>query len=224
MSLSHASAPGQRSGFTVVEALIVMTTLVILCGSLIMCNLYGVSMAVRQQIWLSASDDAGQALGKLMTDVRSGVSNCVGYGNLGGFTNASTNIWQQGNALKIYLGNTNGTTNGSWILYYYDPPSSNLYRTNWTDTSSGNFDMVTANTVMTNNMYNSNIFSTYGVYNGMWVPETNGGIGDQNLVGTPLILVCLGFTRLQNPQNVIAPGSPVEFYQIVTMIAPRSRP
>src|ERR1700675_714366 len=127
ISLSHSTAVGQRSGFTLVESLIVMTTLVLLCGSVIMCNLYGVSMAQRQQIWLSASDDAGQALGKLMSDIRSGASNYVGNGRLAGFTPAPTNgtVWQQGNALKIYLANTNGVANGAFVMYYYDPPSSN---------------------------------------------------------------------------------------------------
>jgi type II secretory pathway pseudopilin PulG len=217
VSLSNTIANGQRGGFTLVEALVVMATLVLLCGSIIMCNLYGVSMAARQQIWLSASDDAAQTLGKLLTDVRSGASNYVGNGNLGGFTNAATNVWQQGNALMIYQANTNGLTNGAWIMYYYDPASSNLYRTNWTGTGTGDFELVTANMLMTNNMYNSNIFSAYNVYNNVWVPETNG-------VGTPLILVCLAYTKLQNPQIVIAPGSPVDFYQIVTMIASRNRP
>jgi len=214
--LSNKPANGQRSGFTAVEALVVMATLVLLCGSIIMCNLYGLSMAARQQIWLSASDDAAQTMGKLMTDIRSGASNYVGNGNLGGFTNAATNVWQQGNALKIYQANTNGVTNGAWVMYYYDPPSSNLYRTNWNGSGGGDFALVTANMLMTNNIYNSNIFSAYNVYNNVWVPETNE-------VGTPLILVCLSYTKLQNPQIVIAPGSPVDFYQIVTMIASRNR-
>jgi hypothetical protein len=217
VNLSKSMAIGQRSGFTVVEALVVMATLVILCGSIIMCNLYGVSMAARQQIWLSASDDSAQTLGKLMTDIRSGASNYVGNGNLGGFTNAATNVWQQGNALMIYQANTNGLTNGAWIMYYYDPGSSNLFRTNWTGNGSGDFDKATANMLMTNNMYNSNIFSAYNLVNNVWVPETNGA-------GTPLILVCLAYTKLQNPQIDIAPGSPVDFYQIVTMIASRNRP
>jgi len=221
VNLSRPSATRQRSGFTLVESVIVMATLVILSGSVIMCNLYGLSMAQRQQIWLSASDDAGQAMGKLMSDIRSGASNYVGSGSLAGFTPAPTNgtVWQQGNALKIWLANTNGVTNGAFIMYYYDPPSSNLYRTNWNVTGNGvgDVDMVTANMVMTNNMYNSNIFSAYNVVNGIWTPETNG-------VGTPLIQVCLAFSKLQNPQVVIAPGSPVDFYQIVTMIASRNRP
>jgi hypothetical protein len=218
LNYSNPVAVGQRSGFTAIETLVVMATLVILCGSMIMCNLFGVSMAARQQIWLTASDDASQSFGKIMTDVRSGCSNYVGSGNLGGFTNASTTTWQQGNALMIYGCNSNGVTNGTFTMYYYDGGSSNLYRTNWDGTRGvGNFDMVTANMVMTNNMYNSNIFSAYNVYNGVWVPETNG-------VGTPLILICLAFTKLQNPQVDIAPGSPVDFYQIVTMIASRNRP
>jgi type II secretory pathway pseudopilin PulG len=216
VDLFNTKASGQRSGFTLIETLVVMATLVLLIGSMVMCNLYGLSMAQRQQIWLSASDDAAQTLGKMMTDIRSGASNYVGNGNLAGFTNAGTNVWQQGNALKIYQANTNGVTNGAWIMYYYDPPSSNLYRTNWTGNGTGDFELVTANMVMTNNMYNSNIFSAYNVYNGVWVPETNG-------VGTPLILVCLAYTKLQNPQIDIAPGSPVDFYQIVTMIASRNR-
>jgi hypothetical protein len=145
----------------------------------------------------------------------------VGSGNLSGFTPAPTNgtVWQQGNALKIWLANTNGVTNGAFIMYYYDPGTSNLYRTNWNVTGSGagDVDMVTANMVMTNNMYNSNIFSAYNVVNGVWTPETNG-------VGTPLIQVCLAFSKLQNPQIDISPGSPVDFYQIVTMIASRNRP
>jgi len=217
VNLSNTIAAGQRSGFTLVEVLVVMGTLVILMGSIVMCNLYGVSMAARQQIWLSASDDAAQTLGKMMTDIRSGASNSIGNGNLASFTPAGSNIWQQGNALKIYQANTNGLTNGAWVMYYYDPASSNLYRTNWTGNGNGDFRLVTDNMLMTNNMYNSNIFSAYNVYNSVWVPETNG-------VGTPLILVCLSYTKLQNPQIEIAPGSPVDFYQIVTMIASRNRP
>ncbi|HEY3864384.1 MAG TPA: prepilin-type N-terminal cleavage/methylation domain-containing protein [Verrucomicrobiae bacterium] len=217
IKLTQSAVAAQRSGFTLIEALIVMVTLVILAGTIILTNLWGASMAVRQQIWLSSSDDAAQALGKMFTDIRAGASNYVGNGNLAGFTNAGSNIWQQGNALKIMLANTNGVTNGSWILYYYDPATSNLYRTNWTGSNSGDFRLVTANMVMTNNMYNSNIFSAYNVYNGVWMPETNG-------VGTPLVLVCLAFTELQNPQVVIASGSTVDFYQITTRIASRNRP
>jgi prepilin-type N-terminal cleavage/methylation domain-containing protein len=217
---SSTKATERGNGFTLIEMMVVMATLVVLCGSMVMCNLYGLSMAVRQQIWLSANDDAAQVLGHLMTDIRSGASNYVGSysgsGGLTGWTNAGTNVWQQGNALKILMANTNGATNGAWIIYYYDPPSSNLYRTNWTGTTAGDFKQVSANMITTNNTYNY-LFSAYQVVNGVWVPQTNGS-------GTSLIQVCLSFSKLQNPQIVIGPGNLVDFYQTITTIASRNRP
>jgi type II secretory pathway pseudopilin PulG len=214
ITFANAERIGRRSGFTLVESLVVMMTLVLLAGSLIMCNLYGLSMSFRQQIWLSSSDDAARALGTIMTDVRSGASNYVGSGNLSGFTNAASNTWQVGNALKIYVDTTNTGTNIPWILYYYDPVVSNLYRTNFTGSNYGDYRLVTANNVTTNNSYSSNIFAEYD-YLGNHVT---------NPIAAPIIQVCLPFTELQNPQVVIAGGNAVDFYQIVTYIASRNRP
>jgi hypothetical protein len=150
----------------------------------------------------------------LMTDVRSGASNYVGSGNLGGFTNATTNTWQAGNALKIWVATTNTGTNLPWVLYYYDPGSSNLYRTNYTGSNYGDFRLVSANAIQTNNSYGSNIFGEFDY------------LGNQvtNPIATPIIQVCLAFTSLQNPQIVIEPGGTIAFYQIVTTIASRNRP
>jgi type II secretory pathway pseudopilin PulG len=201
---------GRRSGFTLVEATIVMATLVILIGSMIMCNLFGLSMSVRQQIWLSASDDAGHALGTLMSDIRTGASNYVGSGNIGGFTNCADNSAQVGNALKIWVNTTNGGTNIPWILYYYDTVSNNLCRTNYTGSNFGDFKLVSANPIT-----NDNYIFTETDYLGNVLT---------NPAATPIIQVYLSFTSLQNPQVVIAPGSPVDFYQIITTVAERNRP
>jgi type II secretory pathway pseudopilin PulG len=201
---------GRRSGFTLMEATIVMGILVVLVGSMIMCNLFGLSMSVRQQIWLSASDDAARALGTLMTDIRTGASNYVGNGNLGGFTNITANNPRVGNALMIYVGTTNGGTNIPWILYYYDTASNNLIRTNYTGSNYGDFKFVSANPIT-----NDNYIFTETDYLGNVLT---------NATATPIIQVYLSFTKLQNPQIVIAPGSPVDFYQIVTTIASRNRP
>src|ERR1700677_697407 len=101
---SSAVMAGQRSGFTLAEMLIAMAILVVLSGSIIMCSLYGLSMSYREQIWLSASDDAAQVLGKLMTDIRGGYEVYVGYGNTNGFTPiTATNTTLAGNALKVYF-------------------------------------------------------------------------------------------------------------------------
>ncbi len=121
--------------------------------------------------------------------------------------------------MKILQANTNGNASSAWVIYYYDAATSNLYRTNWTGSNSGDYKQVSANMMMSNNMYNSNIFSAYCVSStsGTWVPQNAP-------VGTPLVLVCLSFTKLQNPEIQIMPGNPVDFYQIVTMIASRNRP
>jgi type II secretory pathway pseudopilin PulG len=210
LALPKPEIVGQRSGFTLVEMTVVMATLVILIGSIIMCNLFALSMSVRQQIWLSASDDAGHALGTLMGDIRTGASNYIGNGNLGGFTNLPANTLQVGNALKIFVGTTNGGTNIPWILYYYDTTSNNLIRTNYTGSNYGDFKLVSANPIT-----NDNYIFTATDYLGNVLT---------NQAATPIIQVHLSFTKLQNPQVVIAPGSPVDFYQIITTIADRNRP
>ena len=210
LAISKSKRLDQRSGFTLMETTVVMGLLVMLIGSVVMCNLFGLSMSVRQQIWLSASDDSARALGTLMTDIRSGASNYVGNGNLGGFTNISTNTAQAGNALKIYVGTTNGGTNIPWILYYYDFVSNNLIRTNYTGSSYGDFKLVSANPIT-----NDNFVFTETDYLGNILTSP---------AATPIIQVYLSFTKLQNPQVVIAPGSPVDFYQIITTVASRNRP
>src|SRR5580658_2591211 len=151
LALPEPRVLGRRSGFTLLESVIVMATLVIVIGSVILCNLWGVAMAVRQQIWLSASDDAGHALGTLMSDIRTGASNYVGNGNLTGFTNITANNPRVGNALMIYVGTTNSGTNIPWILYYYDTVSNNLIRTNYTGYSYGDFKLVSANPITNDN-------------------------------------------------------------------------
>jgi prepilin-type N-terminal cleavage/methylation domain-containing protein len=210
VALPKTEIVDRRSGFTLVEMTMVMGVLVVLIGSIIMCNLFGLSMSVRQQIWLSASDDAGHALGTLMSDIRTGASNYVGNGNLNGFTNIADNTPEAGNALKIYVGTTNSGTNIPWILYYYDTVSNNLIRTNYTGYGYGDFKLVSANPIT-----NDNYIFTETDYLGNVLT---------NAVATPIIQVYLSFTKLQNPEIEIAPGSPVDFYQIITTIASRNRP
>jgi hypothetical protein len=102
------------------------------------------------------------------------------------------------------------TNTNSWTLYYYDSPSSTLYRTNWDGTAVGDFRLVSANPVT-----NDNYIFTMQDYLGNVL---------SNATPYPVIAVYLSFTKLQNPQIEISPGSPVDFYQINSRIAPRMRP
>jgi hypothetical protein len=190
--------------FTLAEALIASGILVILIGSVILCNLWGLSMSVREQIWLSSSDDAGKVLGLLYGDIRSSTSTSIGDFLTGTYVPAAASN-QFGNALMIYP--TTNTSN--WVLYYY--ASSALMRTNYTGTGNSNYNV----RVSANDITNDNPLFTAVDYFGN--PLTV-------LSSTPVIKICLSFTKLQNPQVMIAPGSPVDFYQIITTIASRNRP
>ena len=191
--------------FTLAEAMIASGVLVLLVTSIILCNLWGLSMSVREQIWLASSDDAGQALGLMYRDIRSSVSNSVGSYGANGFVPVAGNTNQTGTALKIFP----GTNTSAWIVYYYNTTSNTLVRTNYNGTNSGDFSMVSVNCITNDNP----IFTFTDSYGNIVTNPT----------ANPLIQVYLAFTKLQNPQVAIAPGSAVDFYKITTTIASRSK-
>jgi len=193
--------------FTLVEALITSTTLVIIVGSVIACNLFGLSMAARQQIWLGASDDAAQAVSTLMANIRSASSMQVGsYSSINGFSQASGSSQQSGNALLIF---TNSLSSAS-ILYYYDSVSNNLVQSNYYGPGvPGDFKLVSANPI-TNDV-------THPIFT------------EVDFTGTPLtstkplaaVNIYLSFTALQNSQVIIGAGQQVDLYQIIAVVYPR---
>lgn len=197
---------GAQRAFTLAEAMVASGILVLLVGSVILCNLWGLSMSVREQIWLGSSDDAGQALGLMFRDIRSSSSNCVGGMASGAFVPAGSNTNQVGNALMIYP----STNTSSWVLYYYNATSNLLVRTNYSGSNSGDYSLVSANCLTNNN----NIF-TFTDYLGNV---------QTNPLATPAIQIDLQFTKIKNPEVLIAPGSAVDFYQVNTTIASRNRP
>jgi len=202
--LPHGRAHG--CAFTLPELMIAITTLVMVLMAVISVNLWGLAMTQRSAIWLLSSDDARHTMGMLHEDVRTASTIYVGSGNLTGFTNAGVSNLQAGNAMKLYA----STNTNKWILYYFDTVSSTLYRTNWDGSSVGDYRIVSANPIT-----NDNYIFTMQDYLGNIL---------SNATPYPVIGIYLSFTKLQNPQIVIEPGSPVDFYQINSKIAPRMRP
>jgi len=205
-AMAKSSRRGRGRGFTLAELMIASATLIMVFGAVVAINLWGLAMTQRSEIWLLTSDDARRSMGMLHEDVRTASAIYVGTGSLAGFTNAGVSSIQAGNAMKLYA----STNTNSWILYYFDAPSSTLFRTNWDGTSVGDFRIVSANPVT-----NDNYIFTMQDYLGNVL---------SNATPYPVIGVYLSFTALQNPQIEIAPGSPVDFYQINSKIAPRMRP
>jgi prepilin-type N-terminal cleavage/methylation domain-containing protein len=202
-----------RRGFTLPEVLITCTILVILVGSVIMCNLFGLSMAARQQIWMSASTDAAQAVSTLMNDIRSGVTVQVGTFQTNGFLATPSTNTQVGNALMIFTNNTATLSAGPWICYYYDSTSNNLIRTNYYGgTFGGDYKLVSANPI-TND-------STMPIFTA--VDYTGTALASATSTD-PAIQIYLSFTKLQDPQIVIENGSTVDLYQLIATVTPRSQ-
>jgi type II secretory pathway pseudopilin PulG len=194
-----------RDAFTLVETLIASATLVIVIGSVIGCNLFGLAMAVRQQIWMGASDDACRAISTMMQDIRA--ANSLEIGNFGasGFVPDNDFTNQTGNALMIFP-----TTNtvAPYTLYYYDTVSNNLIRSNFVSSGSvADVRLISANPITNDNPIFTEVTCTNTV-------QTN---------ARPMstVSVYLSFTKLQDPQVVIENGSLVDLYQIVLCISPR---
>ena len=196
--------------FTLCEVMVVSGTLVIIVTSVILCNLFGLAMADRQQIWLGASDDASEAYGTLMSDIRSANSLQVGTYTNSVFTQTSASNLQSGSALLIY---TTTNTSYPWTLYYYEPGGSNLVRTNYYGPSSnGDYNLVSANPI-TND-------STHPIFTEVDYTDTPLSNLSTNVTVAP-ISVYLSFTSLQNPQIIIKDGSLVDLYTITAVISPR---
>jgi type II secretory pathway pseudopilin PulG len=203
----HSQFLRRQAAFTLVETLIVMTTLVIIIGSVIMCNLFGLSMATRQQIWMDATDDSAQAISVLMGDVRSAVTLAVGSYSSGTFTTNATTNQQSGNALMVYT--TTNTT--PCVLYYYSTTTSNLTRL-YTDPNGNGSSTTVPSDPITNDL-------THPIFTE--VDYTGTPLSNQTPVAA--IQVYLSFIKLQDPQINIESGSVVDLYQVTTTVSPRIR-
>lgn len=199
------------AAFTLAEMLIVMGLMVVVGGAMILCNLFGLSMSMRQEIWMDATSDTARTIGKLMTDVRSAQMIEVGNYVNGSFVQVPTSTNQWGDALRIFFStNSVGTTSPPWIDYYYSQSTSNLIRTNWEGAGvPGSYSEVCANPI-TND---SRIFTL------------EDALGNTQTVTATIAVVdvYLSYIKFQNPQITIGPGGLVDLYSVRTRITPRIR-
>lgn len=201
---SH-SAAGARA-FTLAETLIVMGLIVIVGAALIFCNMFGMSMAVRQQIWMDASSDTAKTLGTLMNDVRSGELLAVGNYVNNVFVPVPDNTNQWGDAIRIY--SSTSTNLPPWVDYYYSTSTSNLMRTNYNGPGvAGSYISVSANPI-TNDQ---RIFTCENYLGSIWT----------NTQTTPIVDVYLSYIKLQNPQVLIGPSNLINLYMVRSRICPR---
>jgi len=119
LKLDHSVECRGETAFTLAEALVALTIVILSSMALLLFNLYGIAEATKQTLVANANDSARETIGHLMQDVRSAQTLQVGNGGLSGFTNVSgTN---QGNSL--YISNYVNSS-ASWIMYFYNQSSN----------------------------------------------------------------------------------------------------
>jgi hypothetical protein len=196
--------PNVRRAFTLAEALIASSVLLLLMTGVIYGYLFGLNLFQITKVKLGASDDARKAVIKLTDEVRSATKIKIGTGNLTSFTEVSTNGLQVGNALQIYP----DSSGINWIRYYYDTnPASTNFSKLVRLTNGNNVSLVIAHSV-TNTVP---IFSS----------EDSFGHPLTNNVNNRVIGMTLQFYQLEYPLVKIGPGNYYDFYQLHTRITRR---
>lgn len=200
MKFAFAASRGKTAAFTLLEVMVVVgiTTMILLVvlGS----HLFGLKMASRVQIKLTASDDARQAMSVLIQDIRSAHHLRIGSGSQNSFTAVADGLNQQGDAIEVYL----TSSSNSWIRYYYNASDNSLRRT----VNGATHSFPTANS-LTNTLP-------------LFALEDFLGRVYTNKVPVAGVRVNLSFVQLKNPQVYIAPGNYFDFYQIESRITPRT--
>lgn len=188
-----------NAAFTLLEVMVVIGTTTILGALLMGSHIFGLKMASRVQVRLGASDDARQAMGQLIQDIRAAHHLRIGTGSQNTFSDVADNAKQQGTAIEIYF---TSSTNG-WVRYYFNAADSSLRRT----VAGASWSMVSANAV-TNDLP---LFSKEDFLGRVYT----------NRIPVSVVKVSLSFVQLKNPQVTIGPGNYFDFYQIDTRVTPR---
>jgi hypothetical protein len=221
---SQIQSARRQAGFTLTEVMIATATLVVVLGSVIACNLFGISMAARQHVYIGASDDATKSVGTMMSDIRSATYMVVGNYTNNVFTPTPSGSQQSGNALAIST-NLNQPSGSfpwatSWTLYYLDTSSNFLMRTNFYGGAMAGDIKKVSTEPLTNDM-------THPIFT------------EIDYTGTPIsmsqylspVSIYLSYTGLDNSQGnennqgphymALQPGNMVDEYYLVATITPR---
>lgn len=180
-----------RGGYTLVEVLVTMVSVLMLVGATMAAYIYGLRIVQFTKPKLSASDEARVAIGLMTDEIRSARSIKLGTGSITGFTEVAAFSPQQGSALQIYP-----TTNlNQFIRYYWDGVDKKLKRT----TNGTSATLIVANSVS-----NELVFRA----------EDNQGNVLSNNFNNRVIGMTLQFYQIQYPVMAVGPGNYYDFYQL----------
>lgn len=185
--------------FTLTEVMVTMALFSLVIAGTIGANLFGLRLFGITKAKLGASDEAREAVSKLVTEIRGAKIVRVGNGDLLGFTNLAMGEAQMGNALQIYP-----TTNtAEYIRYFWDADDRILKRTT---------DGLNTVVVVANHISNHVVFRA----------EDHRGVVLTNNQNNRVINLKLEFFQLQYPIVEIGPGNLFDYYKMETRITRRA--
>lgn len=195
----HRRSRLAEAGYTVMEILVTMLTVVMVGGATIGAYVYGLRMVQYTKPKLSASDEARKAISLLTEEIRSARRVDIGTGSLSSFTAVAPFQLQVGSALRVFP-----TTNyNQFIKYYWDANEKKLMRTtNGTSASS----------VVANSVSNALVFKG----------ENHLGQVLTNDFNNRVISMDLQFYQIQFPETPIGTGRYYDYYQLQAKMTRRT--
>jgi hypothetical protein len=120
-----SAGPRNRAAFTLVEVLIASVIFLMVIGSVLTANIFGIRMLQITQPKLSASVGARQTMNLLVAEITSAKTIGIGSGDLNSFAGTADGTLKQGNAIQLYP----TTDTNVFIRYYGDSVRQVLSRT-----------------------------------------------------------------------------------------------
>lgn len=188
-----------RKGFTLTEVMVASALFSLIIIGTISANIFGLRLYGITKAKLGASDEAREAVSRLVNEVRSAKIVRVGNGSLGGFTNIAMGQAQAGNALQIFP-----TTNSTpFVRYYWDSTDQRFKRTT---------DGAGSSIVVANYISNQVVFRAEDHLGNVLTSGQNNRV----------INLKLEFYQIQYPIVNIGPGGLFDYYKLETRITRRT--
>jgi hypothetical protein len=114
-----------RAAFTLVEVMIASVIFLMVIGSVLTANIFGIRMMQITQPKMSASVAARQTMSLLVAEITSAKLVSIGTGDVASFARVADGTPKQGNAIQLYP----TTDTNVFIRYYADSVKQSLNRT-----------------------------------------------------------------------------------------------
>jgi prepilin-type N-terminal cleavage/methylation domain-containing protein len=189
-----------RAAMTLPEVLVTSAIFSLAMAGFLALQLFALRMNLAVAAKLGASDQARNAVGKMISEIRMAGIVRIGTGDESRFTEIPAGQEQRGNALQIQA-SKNDTNN--WIRYYWDADDTRLKRTVKGDP---------AVSVLANSITNEMVFTS----------EDHKGQVLTNNFNNRVIGVNLQFSQMESAFVPTGPGQQSDFYQLRTKITRRA--